>query len=175
MAPGALRTALLCLALSRGVQAQPQVPEEILVTGDRLDTSIMSPAHQATSLSREAIELQLKVNASLSEAIAREVPGMGQPSQTFTNYAQSLRGRDMLVLIDGVPMNTNRGVSRDLFNIHSENVERVEVVRGGNAIYGSGATGGVIFIETRPATGSHERESGLSFGAPAVGLYQLLS
>lgn len=149
-----------------GICVQAQDTEEIEVTGNRLDTSLMSPAHQVTAITGEDIQLQLNAGGSLAEIIAREVPGMGQPSQSFTNYAQSLRGRDILVLIDGVPMNTNRGVNRDLFNVHAENVEKIEVVRGGNAIYGSGATGGVIFITTRQATTDHRRETGFSLSAP---------
>lgn len=161
-----VNAALIGIALSAGVNAQPEVSEEVTVIGNRLDTPVMSPARQITPITREDIELQLNASGSLAEIIAREAPGMGQPSQTFTNYAQSLRGRDMLVLIDGVPMNTNRGVSRDLFNIHARNVEKVDVVRGGNAIYGSGATGGVIFITTRHPTVDHEKETGVFLGAP---------
>ncbi|WP_308366755.1 MULTISPECIES: TonB-dependent receptor [unclassified Microbulbifer] len=166
MKSGSAKAALVWILASAGACAQAQDTEEIQVTGSRLDTPVMSPARQVTTIAREDIQLQLNAGGSLAEIIAREVPGMGQPSQSFTNYAQSLRGRDILVLIDGVPMNTNRGVSRDLFNIHAENVEKVEVVRGGNAIYGSGATGGVIFITTRQAAAGHEKETGFSLSAP---------
>lgn len=160
------RAAFVWLLSISGACVQAQGTEEVEVTGTRLDTPVMSPARQVTRITREDIQLQINAGGSLAEIIAREVPGMGQPSQSFTNYAQSLRGRGMLVLIDGIPMNTNRGVSRDLFNIHAENIERVEVMRGGNAIYGNGATGGVIFITTRGATDGHERETGFSLSAP---------
>lgn len=57
-------------------------------------------------------------------------------------------GNGTLVLINGVPLNT-RG-TYDLTDIPVENVERVEIVRGGGSVlYGSEATGGVINIITK--------------------------
>lgn len=53
-----------------------------------------------------------------------------------------------LVLVNGIPLNT-RG-TYDLTDIPVENIERVEVVRGGGSVlYGSEATGGVINIITK--------------------------
>jgi iron complex outermembrane receptor protein len=160
--------ALTGIAVCAGATAEPAQLEHVAVTGNRLATQLMPPARQITTITQEEIELQLNASGNLAEVIAYAVPGMGQPSQTFTNYAQSLRGREMLVLIDGVPMNTNRDVSRLLFNLSGKNVERIDVVRGGNAIYGSGATGGVIFITTRQPTEGHEKETGVSFSMPAT-------
>lgn len=159
---------MLSIYLLGEARADSQLTEELVVTGNRLQTEVMSPARQITSIKQEDIKLQLGASASLGELIATLTPGMGQPSQTFTNYSQSLRGRDLLVLIDGVPMNTNRGVSRDLFNVHPESIERLDIVRGGNAIYGSGATGGVIFITTRQATVGHRNETSVSLSVPAA-------
>jgi iron complex outermembrane receptor protein len=53
------------------------------------------------------------------------------------------------VLIDGVPQSTNRNVFRNLQNIDPAAIERIEVLRGPTAIYGSEATGGIINIITR--------------------------
>lgn len=66
---------------------------------------------------------------------------MSDSSRTITEYGQTLRGRSMLVMVDGVPLNTNRDSSRNLANIDPALIERVEVIRGSSAIYGSGATG----------------------------------
>lgn len=139
--------------------------DAIEVNANRLDSNLISPARQVTVLNRKQIEEEMTTGASLAEVLAKLVPGMGQPSQTYTNYAQNLRGREALVLVDGVPMNTNRDVSRVLFNTSSDSIEKIEIVRGGNAIYGSGATGGVIFITTREATADHRRETGVGFSS----------
>ncbi|MBW0961556.1 TonB-dependent receptor plug domain-containing protein, partial [Escherichia coli] len=86
---------------------------------------------------------------------AKAVPGMSDSSRTITEYGQTLRGRSMLVMVDGVPLNTNRDSSRNLANIDPALIERIEVIRGSSAIYGSGATGGIISITTRPAGGEN--------------------
>lgn len=57
-------------------------------------------------------------------------------------------GNGTLVLLNGTPLNI-RG-TYDLSDIPVENVERVEVIRGGGSVlYGSEATGGVINIITK--------------------------
>jgi iron complex outermembrane receptor protein len=64
-----------------------------------------------------------------------------------------LRGRNPLVLIDGIPQTTNGSsfFGRELRTIDPAAVERIEVVRGPSAVYGQGGTGGVINIITRRA------------------------
>ncbi len=68
---------------------------------------------------------------------------------------ETFRGRDLLVMIDGVPMNTPlRDVSRILPMIDLNTVERIEVVAGASSLYGSGATGGTVnFITRKPTDG----------------------
>src|SRR5690606_215588 len=62
----------------------------------------------------------------------------------------TLRGRDYLVLIDGIPQSTAlRSSSRDLNTIDVDAIERIEVVRGGTAAYGFGAAGGLVHIITK--------------------------
>ncbi|MCZ4135962.1 hypothetical protein BZG24_29270, partial [Escherichia coli] len=98
------------------------------------------------------------------------VPGMSDSSRTITEYGQTLRGRSMLVMVDGVPLNTNRDSSRNLANIDPALIERIEVIRGSSAIYGSGATGGIISITTRPAGGENRAETRLSATSPLTRL-----
>lgn len=144
------------------------VTEQVLVVGNRIDSEIMDPARQVTVLS--GVELQrLSAGAgNTAELLSKLVPGMALASQTLTNYSQTLRGRDILVLIDGIPMGTNRDTSRDLFNIHPAQIERVQVLRGGNAIYGSGASGGVIAITTRRGGAAFEAATSLAVDGSAV-------
>ncbi|MFX5169060.1 TonB-dependent receptor plug domain-containing protein, partial [Acinetobacter baumannii] len=61
------------------------------------------------------------------------------------------RGRGVLVMIDGVSLNSSRGISRQFDAIDSFNIERIEVLSGASAVYGGGATGGIINIITKRA------------------------
>ncbi|WP_275575555.1 TonB-dependent receptor plug domain-containing protein, partial [Stenotrophomonas maltophilia] len=76
------------------------------------------------------------------------IPGLDIGSQGRTNNGQNLRGRSVLVMIDGVSLNSSRGISRQFDSIDPFNIERIEVMSGASAVYGGGATGGIINIVT---------------------------
>lgn len=72
----------------------------------------------------------------------------------------------VLVLVDGRPLNSPRSGDVDLSSIPLENIERIEIMRGpGSSIYGSNAMGGVVNIVTKaiPKEG-RETELSSSFG-----------
>ncbi|HET8700981.1 MAG TPA: TonB-dependent receptor, partial [Nitrococcus sp.] len=132
------------------LQTLPVVSVSANREGGALDTL----SRNVTVISRKEILEQAATADSLAEILGKMVPGMAPSSQTLTNSQQTLRGRDVLVLIDGVPMQTSRNVSRDLFNISPAEIESIEVVHGGSAAYGGGAAGGIIYINTlRPEAG----------------------
>lgn len=140
-------------ALAQTDQADAENRADILVTAQRTRSGIVAPGHQITTLDRERIETDRTVSDTLSTVLAKAVPGLADSSRTITDFGQTLRGRGALVLVDGVPYNTNRDSARNLISLDPSNIERIEVLRGGSAIYGSGATGGIISINTRPAGG----------------------
>lgn len=123
--------------------------EPLVVTATRQGMAANELAHSVTVIDRQQLKNQFQTSRNLGEVLAKTVPGMAPASQTLTNFNQSLRGRNLLVLIDGVPQNTNRNISRDLMTIDVVNIERIEVLRGASAVYGSGAAGGVVNIITR--------------------------
>ncbi|KYZ85475.1 hypothetical protein A3Q32_04440 [Alcanivorax sp. KX64203] len=123
--------------------------DQVVVSATRQSMAASELAHAVTVIEREELETQWRTAANLGEVLAKTVPGMAPASQTLTNFNQTLRGRNLLVLIDGIPQNTSRNISRDLMNIDPANIERIEVLRGGSAVYGSGAAGGVVNIITR--------------------------
>lgn len=131
---------------------------EIVVTARRSE-GLVAPSHQITHLDRETVEAGRAVSDTLSGVLAKVVPGLADSSRTITDYGQTLRGRGALVLVDGVPYNTNRDSSRNLISVDPANIQQVEVLRGGSALYGSGATGGIISINTRPAGGPLSAET----------------
>lgn len=137
--------------LVAGAQAALESHEmkAVVVTATRQGMDVSELSHAVTVIDREQLDAQLQTANNLGEVLEKTVPGMAPASQTLTNFNQSLRGRNMLVLIDGIPQNTSRNASRDLMNIDPANIERIEVLRGGSAVYGSGAAGGVVNIITR--------------------------
>ncbi|WPX88142.1 TonB-dependent receptor [Pseudomonas asiatica] len=157
-------------ASSAGIQSGPVEMAQMEITASRTSSSLVSATRQSTILEHEQLQELRQGSESLATVLAKAVPGMSDSSRTVTEYGQTLRGRSMLVMVDGVPLNTNRDSSRNLANIDPALIERVEVIRGSSAIYGSGATGGIISITTRPAGGENRAETSLSATSPLTRL-----
>ncbi|WDD99773.1 TonB-dependent receptor [Thalassomonas actiniarum] len=136
--------------------------ERVEIFAERMSSDLESISRQVTVIDNEVLTTEFASAQNLAEVLAKVVPGMAPPTPALTNFGTTIRGRNALVLIDGVPLNTNRNISRDLHNIHPSQVARVEVFRGGNAIYGSGATGGVIYIHTKSGEGENKLVSSIS-------------
>lgn len=69
-----------------------------------------------------------------------------------------------LVLVDGVPVN-NAGGDYDFSDLTTDNIERIEVIRGPqSALYGSNAIGSVIQIFTRRGRGPLQGNVSLTAG-----------
>ncbi|NER00263.1 MAG: TonB-dependent receptor [Cyanothece sp. SIO2G6] len=86
---------------------------------------------------------------AMPDILGRLIPGLSPPTLQTTTRGFTLRGRNALVLVDGVPQNSNGVASLELNGIAPNSIERIEVVPGASAIYGDGATGGIINIITR--------------------------
>ena len=92
----------------------------------------------------------------------RTVPGLdvirsGGLGQSTVVYLRGSNANHTLVLVDGVEMNdpSSPSGSFDFANLQSDNIERIEVVRGAaSAAYGSDAMGGVINVITKKGKGA---------------------
>lgn len=124
---------------------------ERVVTATRSPVSIAAVPGAVTVVTRDQLEAQSRTTPRLGPVLAQAVPGLGVATENLSNFGQNIRGRAILVLIDGVPQSTSRNVSRDFVNLDPAMIDRVEVVRGATSVYGNGATGGVINIITRRA------------------------
>ena len=126
---------------------------EIVVTATRTAERVTNVPRSITVVDSEEIQRDTGPSRNIGEALANQVPGFAPPTQLTATYGQTLRGRAVSVLIDGVPQTTNlQSFGREFRNIDPSAIERVEVVRGSTAIYGAQATGGVINIITRRPT-----------------------
>lgn len=131
-------------------QADESEEIEVVVTATRTAEEVTNVPRSVTVINREQIQQQTRSNRNLNDILANTVPGFSPPTNRSNTFGQTLRGRNVSVLIDGVPQNSNlRSIPSELTSIDPNAIERIEVVRGPNAIYGAQATGGVINIITR--------------------------
>ncbi len=126
---------------------------EVLISADRQRGIRDKTPSSVTVVDEQDIEEQMTVHRDANDILARKVPGMAQSTRSGSNFGQNLRGRPSLVMIDGIPQSTPlRDGERDLRTLDPGVIERIEVVKGANAIYGHGATGGFInYITEKPA------------------------
>jgi iron complex outermembrane recepter protein len=137
---------------SSTAQAETETEQEIVVTATRKEKQTADVPRSVTTIDREEITEQSRISRDLVDIISKTTPGVNPP--TGSTRSLSVRGRAAQVLIDGVPVSSNisnDGAVRELRAISPDAVERIEVVRGPSAIYGDGATGGVINIITKQA------------------------
>ncbi|WP_088329661.1 TonB-dependent receptor [Lacimicrobium sp. SS2-24] len=152
-------------SLSLPALADVEVDDVIEVTATR--TSVPQSAIPATVsvISGEEIRAQLNVAQSLSDILGNMIPAFSPSRQKLTSAGETLRGRQPLYLIDGIPQsNPLRNGSRAAYTIDPFMIERVEVIHGASAIQGMGASGGIINIVTKSAHNgaTHEINAGLT-------------
>ncbi|MBY6029222.1 TonB-dependent receptor [Halomonas sp. DP8Y7-1] len=127
--------------------------DTMVVVGSRTPKSISEIPGAVWVVDQQQLNTQIATGADLKTALGRLVPGLDLAPQGRTNYGQNMRGRSVQVLIDGVSLNSSRGLSRQFDAIDPFNIERVEVLSGASSLYGGGATGGIINIVTKKGEG----------------------
>lgn len=150
----ALAVAGACSAQAHAQTSEAQTSlREVTVTATRSEALINTVPQSITVVSQEELAEQVSAGSGLGDILGKLVPGFGLGRESPSTFTQTLRGRNINVLIDGVPQSTNRNGARILTLIDPSSVERIEVIRGATAIYGDGATGGVVNIITRKGDG----------------------
>lgn len=123
--------------------------DEVVVVSSRKPSKISEIPGTVWVVDNQRLQEQIKGGVSLKEALAQLIPGLDAGPEGRTNFGQNLRGRNVLVMIDGVSLNSTRGLSRQFDSIDPFNIERIEVLSGASSIYGGGATGGIVNIVTK--------------------------
>lgn len=142
------------LALPAAAQDELTVLDEVTVSAStsRLPWSEAALPNTITVIDRAQLEQQLALTNDLSQVLANLIPAFAPSRQKMTSFGESLRGRQPLYMVDGVPQSTPlRDGSRDAHTIDPAMVERIEVIHGANALQGLGASGGIINIITKRA------------------------
>ncbi|WP_316840072.1 TonB-dependent receptor [Pedobacter gandavensis] len=126
--------------------------KEVIVSASRKAESLAQTPSSVTVLTAKEISSLSIISPNLATILAYSVPGLGAATNQTGNSGQTLRGRTVLVLIDGIPQSTPlRAGGRDIRSIDPSVIERIEVIKGATAIYGNGAEGGLINYITKKA------------------------
>lgn len=173
-----LSCTILCAPIL-GLCAQAQtVPSGTVpiqtVTASYVPTPLADTPASVTVIT--AAEMRRRGDTTLTQALSA-VPGLnvvpsGGPGSAASVFVQGSNSEDVLVLLDGVPVN-DPSVSNGLFNFGVDglaDIARIVVVRGPmSGLYGSGAIGGVINMITRRGTGAPHVDYDIAGGFPGQG------
>jgi vitamin B12 transporter len=135
----------------------------VFVTATRTETPLEQVTTSASVITDKDIQAQ---QAETVLDVLRNVPGLDvvQTGSRGAGTAVFIRGSEsdhVLVLIDGVEVNSTTLGAFNFAHLTTENIERIEILRGaGGTLYGSQAIGGVINIITKKGQGP--LEAGLS-------------
>ncbi|MDR7485849.1 MAG: TonB-dependent receptor [Armatimonadota bacterium] len=163
----------LCMTILAGLSSSSRAQEppvfelpEVVSPGRRPQPAAASPASvsilTAPELRRLGVRTVGEAIAYLPETVAR---AYGGPGSLITPSIRGSSAEQVLVLLDGVPLNSLLAGTVDLSTIPIDDVERIEVLRGPfSAIHGSGALGGVISIVTRRQAAAAVSVGGGSLG-----------
>ena len=130
--------------------------DTLVVTASRTEKPVSETAPAVTVITAEDLERQ---HATTVADALREVPGVevvesGSRGSVTDVFLRGASSDQVLVLIDGVRVNSTTLGSFDFANLTTENIERIEVLRGVDlTMYGSEAVGGVIQISPRRGPG----------------------
>ncbi len=153
---------------------------ELNVTGKVLNQPVFTPFRREGTVKDSTRpvyvitgeEIEAQGARTVREAL-RFLPGI-LPDGTVGTEVNALSGQfirgsnseQVLILLDGRPINNLGGGNFDLSEITSNIVERIEVLPGGGStLYGSSAIGGVINIITRRPTKTLTTQAGVTVGA----------
>lgn len=124
--------------------------QEVVVTAGRFSEKISEMPTTVSVIPSKSLTTLNKNTSNILQTLSIGIPGLASSSGMYTGSGQTLRGRPMLIMVDGVPTSTPiREGSLAIKAVQPSDLERVEVVKGATSIYGNGSEGGYINYVTK--------------------------
>lgn len=151
-----LSAALLSAVCSNVHAVTNETLPDVVVTATRTAQPLATSLATVTVISREEIQRSqaadvITILRGVAGVEISQNGGMGKAGALFLRGSNSTQ---VLVLLDGVRINSATLGTASLESLMLDQIERIEVVRGNvSSLYGSEAIGGVVQIFTRHALG----------------------
>jgi vitamin B12 transporter len=157
---GIALVAILVMFATEGSHAQEPADtarlEPVVVTANRMATPAAEVTAAVSVVDGRDLEARgiSTVADALRDVVAVNVVRNGSYGGVTSAFVRGGEGDYVKVLVDGVPINEPGGAI-DLAHLTTDNVERIEIVRGPvSVLYGSDAVSGVVQIFTRRGSGA---------------------
>tara|TARA_R110002049_G_scaffold53521_3_gene149662 strand:- start:3883 stop:6267 length:2385 start_codon:yes stop_codon:yes gene_type:complete len=126
--------------------------DEVVVSASRRSEYLSEIPASVSVVNQAKLQEFSNSTSNISEILEFTVPGLAVSTGTFSNWGQTLRGRSLLVMVDGIPQSTPlRNGQLGIKSISPNDISRVEVIKGATSIFGNGGNGGFInYITKKP-------------------------
>ncbi len=129
------------------LKADASALEEVVVTAIGIKQQKRKVGYATQEVNPEVLSQSKTTN--LGSALSGQVAGLtvANPTGLFQTPSMTLRGNKPLIVLDGVPVET------DFYDISSEDIENINVLKGttASALYGSRGKNGAILITSKQA------------------------
>lgn len=164
----------LLAMLAGSAAAETSSLPPIFVTASRVAEAPQDTLYSVSVVTREDIE---EAQARDVSDLLQRLPGVqtgrnGGPGQVTSAFIRGAASDHTLLLIDGVPVNSGTVGSPALQHLMTDQIERIEVVRGpASTLHGSSAIGGVVQIFTRRAASGGDMQITAGAGSQSTDHY----
>lgn len=141
--------------------------DEVIITASRVSEPFNATLRDVSVINREQIE---RAGQSTLIEILQTQPGIeitsnGGAGKTSSIFMRGTNTNHVLVLIDGVRVNSATAGTTTFENLPVALIEKIEILRGpGASLYGQDAIGGVIQIFTKKGSGKPKFYAGVGYG-----------
>ncbi|HET7831708.1 MAG TPA: TonB-dependent receptor [Gallionella sp.] len=149
--------AVLVAATTAAHAATNDTLDEIVVTATRTSQPLTQLLSSTSVITRQDIQTSqaIDVPSLLRNLAGVELSQTGGFGKTTSLFLRGSNAPQVLVLLDGMPINTATTGTASVQELMLDQIERIEVVRGNvSSVYGSQAIGGVVQIFTRRGHGA---------------------
>lgn len=165
-------------SLAQKQQERHYTMPEFVVSATRWQVNVQQLPSSATVLTSADL---LGTNGNTLGSALEGVPGLflksyGGPGSVSTTSMRGMGAEHTLVLVDGQRYNNVRDGQVDFGIFLLQNIDRVEVLRGGfSSLYGADAIGGIINIITRRSGSKPSLEAEVAAGSYGMNGFQVSS
>ena len=157
----------LCSLCICGLMINAEETDEIVVTASRVPKPLKDVPGAVSIISQQDIQSRnaLDLAGALSGATGIEILSYGSLGSSSSLHLRGLYSQHTLVMVDDRNINDPATGSADLSYLSTDNIERVEIVRGPySALYGANAVSGVVNIITKNQPQEPQTKASTLFG-----------
>ena len=162
---------LFTLLSAQDFDSKDSLESQLVITHSKVYTPLKKSYKPMLIISREEIlefgqdDISRLLDRQLGITVAGANSNFGKDKSLFV---QGASGEYSLILMDGMPVTDPSGIggSFDLRNVSLEQVERIEILKGGQStLYGSDAIASVINIITVPGSSAQNASVTANYGS----------